>query len=187
LKRQIRRSLIPAVFVTVIGVIAGAPAAAQDYTWTLSFQGGLGGSLRDGGGSEVGFQGGIGLQFEPQANVWAHVGQLDFDTGSDVGDLIDGTITYVTVGGEYQFAEGYYDSGIFMGLGIYDLEASRKLAEDVIAAPTSDSVIGIVVGATGEFKFTPSVVLLAEVSGHILDSSDTRVLGTIHIGLGFHF
>jgi sulfur-oxidizing protein SoxZ len=43
------------------------------------------------------------------------------------------------------------------------------------------------VDATGEFKFTPSFVFLVQVSGHILDSSDVRVLGTAHAGFGIHF
>ena len=185
----IRRALRPALAAALLAAVAlaPAPARAQDYTWTLSVLGGLGGPLSDGGGTDTGYQVGFGLQFEPGANVWAHAGQLDFDTGGNVGDLTAGTIRYVNLGGEYLFNEGYYDSGIFLGLGLYDLAARRILAPDVLAPRSSDSVLGIVLGATGEFKITPSFVVLAEISGHVLDSPDIRVLGTGFAGFGFHF
>jgi hypothetical protein len=177
-----------AVLLAAALALAPAPARAQDYTWTLSVMGGLGGALESGGGgAETGFQVGFGLQFEPGANVWAHFGQLDFETGTGVGELTDGTISYFNLGGEYLFAEGYYDSGVFLGLGLYDLEGRRVLAPGVLAPSSSDSVIGLVLGATGEFKITPSFVFLAEVSGHVLDSDDLRILGTGFAGFGLHF
>ncbi len=181
---------VPGAAALLAAALFLSPAAvrAQDYTWTLSVMGGLGGALNSGGGgAETGYQVGFGLQFEPGANVWAHVGQLDFETGTGVGQLTDGTITYFNLGGEYLFAEGYYDSGIFLGLGLYDLEARRVLAPGVLAPASSDSVLGIVLGATGEFKITPSFVVLVEISGHVLDSADLRVLGTGFAGFGFHF
>lgn len=163
------------------------PVQAQDYTWTLSLLGGVGSPLREGGGAEGGYQVGFGLQFEPGANVWLHAGQLDFDTGSSVGDLTNGSITYVNIGGEYQFNENYYDSGIFIGLGAYDLESRLVLAEGVLAPTSSDTVIGLVLGATGEFKITPSFIFLVEITAHILDSPNVRVLGTALAGFGLHF
>jgi len=186
LKRRFR-SLVPAALIAAIIALAPTPVQAQDYTWTLSFMGGVGSALREGGGSDGAYQVGFGLQFEPGANVWFHAGELGFETGSSVGELTDGTITYVNVGGEYQFNENYYDSGIFIGLGAYDMESRLVLEDGVLAPASSDTVIGLVLGATGEFKITPSFVFLVEITGHILDSSALRVLGTAHAGFGFHF
>jgi hypothetical protein len=186
LKRHLG-SLIPVALVATIIALAPTPVQAQDYTWSLSLMGGIGSALREGGGSGGGYQVGFGLQFEPGANVWLHAGELDFETGSGVGDLADGTITDVNLGGEYQFNENYYDSGIFIGLGAYDLESRLVLAEGVLAPAASETVLGLVLGATGEFKITPSFVFLVEVTAHILDSSDVRVLGTAHAGFGLHF
>ncbi len=170
-----------------VALVAGNPAAAQDYTWTLSFMGGIGTALSESGAAEPGFQVGFGVQSEPQANIWLHAGQLDFETGTAPGAVTDGTITYVNVGGEYQFPESFYDSGVFLGLGFYDLESRRILAEGLLAPRDSESVLGLVIGATGEFKITPNFVFMAELVGHILDSDDMRVLGTAHAGLAFHF
>jgi len=185
--RSSSRLLVAAILVVVICTLISAPARAQDYTWTLSFMGGLGGSLSDGGSNEAAFQVGFGLQFEPEANVLVHVGQVDFDTGSLVGELADGTISYINVGGEYQFSENYYDSGVFLGLGLYEVAGRRVLTEGVLEAESTDTAIGLVIGATGEFKITPAFVFLVEISGHILDSDDIRVLGTGFVGFGFHF
>jgi hypothetical protein len=175
------------VLLAAAGALVCSPGRAQDYTWTLSLLGGVGGSLSDGGGSEAAYQVGFGLQFEPNANVWLKVGELDFATGSDVGELQQGSITYVNLGGEYQFSESYYESGLYLGLGAYDLEGRRVVAPDILLPRDGDTVVGLVLGATGEFKITPSFVFLAEISGHILDSSDLRVLGTAHFGFGLHF
>lgn len=181
------RALLMAALLVAGLLSTTVPAAAQDYTWTLSAMGGIGSAIRDGGGSETGFQLGFGLQFEPNANVWIKGGQLDLDTGSEVGKLTDGTIDYVNIGGEYQFTESYYQSGLYLGLGAYDIEARRNLPNDVLGPLRTETVVGLVVGATGEFKFTPSFVFLVEISGHILDSADVRVLGTAHVGFGIHF
>jgi hypothetical protein len=186
LKRHVR-SLIPAALLAAAGALVPTAGTAQDYTWTLSLMGGVGGSLSEGGSSEAAYQMGFGLQFEPHANVWLKAGELDFETGSGVGQLQRGSITYVNLGGEYQFSESYYESGLYLGLGAYDLEARRVVAEGVLLPPESDTIIGLVIGATGEFKITPSFVVLAEISGHVLDSSDLRVLGTAHFGFAFHF
>jgi hypothetical protein len=179
--------LIAVGLLAAVCLAAPAPAAAQDYTWTLSAMGGIGSALRDGGSSETGYQVGFGLQFEPGANVWIHAGEIGFDTGGGIGELTDGTATYVNIGGEYQFTESYYQSGLFLGLGAYDLEARKVLADGVLGPRGGETAIGLVIGATGEFKFSPRFVFLVEVSGHILDSSDVRVLGTAHAGFGLHF
>jgi len=181
--KRLSSTLIPAGLIVLIGLSLPAPAAAQDYTWTLSALGGIGSAIRDGGGSATGYQLGFGLQFEPDANVWIHAGQLGFETDF----RSDGTVSYVNVGGEYQFTESYYQSGLFLGLGVYDLESKRIFDEGVFGPVESESALGLVIGATGEFKFTPSFVFLVEITGHILDSSDVRVLGTAHAGFGIHF
>ncbi|KAA3663372.1 MAG: hypothetical protein DWQ04_10865, partial [Chloroflexi bacterium] len=72
---KFRALLVATVLVTGL-LVTAPPAAAQDYTWTLSAMGGIGSAIRDGGGSETGFQLGFGLQFEPNANVWIKGGQL---------------------------------------------------------------------------------------------------------------
>ncbi len=182
----IRGFLLVTPLVIVLALCA-ATAEAQDYTWTVSAMGGVGAALSESGGTEPGFQLGLALQFEPGSNVFLRLGQLDFETGSSVGAVTDGSATYAIVGGEYQFAESFYDSGLFLGLGAYDLESRRILPGDILAPATSDTVLGLALGATGEFKITPNFVFIAEIVGHVLDSDVMRVLGTAHAGLAFHF
>ena len=176
-------ALIPAGLVVLAGLSWSAPAAAQDHTWSLSAMGGIGSAIRDGGGTDTGYQIGFGLLFEQDAKVWLKVGELGFET-----DLVtSGTASYINIGGEYQFTESYYQSGVYLGLGVYDLESRRIFTEGVFGPVQSETALGLVIGATGEFKITPSFVFLVEISGHILDSSDVRVLGTAHAGFGIHF
>lgn len=179
--------LIPAAIVVAMALPTADRAEAQDYTWTLGIQGGIGGSLKGGGSAEASFQGGFGIQFEQQAKMWVRVGQSDFSTGSAVGDLGDGSLTYVTAGGEYQFTEAFYESGLFIGLGGYNVDGRRLLSGGVLGPSDEETVLGLALGATGEFKITPSVVVLADLTIHILDHPDLRSLGTFHVGIGFHF
>jgi hypothetical protein len=176
-----------AAFALLAALAVARPALAQDYTWTLSLLGGAGGSLDEGGSADVGGQVGAALQLERLHNVWVHVGQLGFDTGGEAGALADAEVSYVDFGGEYLFHEGYYESGLFLGLGAYQLEGT-VLGDDGAAADLlEDTVVGLVLGVSGEFKFSPSFAFLIELSGHVLDSEESRVLGMGHAGFALHF
>jgi hypothetical protein len=177
------RKLSPLLIVCV--VLAPGALAAQEATWTLSALGGLGTSIDESGSAGLGLQAGGALVVDRQTNIWLRVGRLEFDTGSGTGDLTDATSTYFNIGGEYQFFEGYYDSGLFLGLGAYDLDATR--VGPVGGEAVGDTVLGLVLGVSGEFKVTPKFALLVELAGHILDSDDAQILGTAHAGVAWHF
>ncbi len=180
-----RRLLVPLALLLALATPRGA--SAQDYTWTVSLLGGVGGSVDEGGTADFGGQLGAALQIDRLHHVWVRAGRLDFDTGSEVGSIADAEVTYVDFGGEYQFHEGYYESGLFLGLGAYQLEGTELGVGGVPRDVLDDTAIGLVVGVSGEFKFSPSFALLAEISGHVLDSDATRVLGMGHAGFALHF
>ncbi len=180
-----RRLLVPIVLLLAAGLPRGM--SAQDYTWTVSLLGGVGGSLDEGGSADLGGQVGAALQTERLHNVWVRAGHLGFDTGSDARSLDDGEVTYVDFGGEYQFHEGYYESGLFLGLGAYQLEGTELGIGGVPVDVLDETVIGLVLGASGEFKFSPSFAFLVELSGHVLDSDAAGVLGTGLAGFALHF
>ncbi|MEZ5333232.1 MAG: hypothetical protein R2991_14595 [Thermoanaerobaculia bacterium] len=158
---------------------------AQEFTWTVSALGGLGTSIDNSGSADLGLQVGGALVVDRQTNIWLRVGTLGFDTGNDQGSLRDADLTYVNIGGEYQFFEGYYDSGVFLGLGAYNLDATRLGASGSTAV--DDTVLGLVLGVSGEFKVTPKFAFLVEAAGHIIDNDDAQVIGTIHAGVAWHF
>jgi hypothetical protein len=181
----IRRLLVPIVL--LLAAALPREANAQDYTWTLSLLGGVGGSLDKGGSAGFGGQLGAALHLERTHTVWVRGGRFGFDTGADAGSLADATVTYLDLGGEYQFHEGYYESGLFLGLGAYQLEGTELGVGGVPRDVLDDTVIGLVLGASGEFKFSPSFAFLVEISGHVVDSDAVGVLGMGHAGFALHF
>ncbi|MGH9464370.1 MAG: hypothetical protein ACRD0X_01905 [Thermoanaerobaculia bacterium] len=182
---MIRRLLASILLLLAAAVPRGADA--QDYTWTVTLLGGVGGSLDEGGGADVGGQVAAALQLERLQSVWVRGGQLGFDTGGDAGSLADAEVTYLDFGGEYQFHEGYYESGLFLGLGAYRLEGTELGLGGVPRDVVDDTVLGLVLGASGEFKFSPRFAFLVEISGHVLDSDAAGVLGMGHAGFALHF
>lgn len=184
---MIRRLLLSTALLAAAGLLAPSAARAQDYTWNVSLLGGLGGSLDEGGSAELAGQLGAALQLERLQNVWVHVGQLGFDTGDDAGSLADAEVSYLNLGGEYLVHEAYYDSGLFLGLGAYRLEAVELGVGGIPVAVVDENVIGLVLGVSGEFKFSPSFAFRVEIAGHVLDSDAARVLATGQAGFALHF
>lgn len=179
-----RKLSIPLVVCAALAL--PAVVRGQEFTWTLSALGGIGAPLDESGGSaDVGLQVGGALVVDRQTNIWLRLGTIGFETGDGPGDLADGGADYFNIGGEYQFFEGYYDSGVFLGLGAYNIDGTRLSATGGV--PVDDTVLGLVLGVSGEFKVTPKFAFLVEAAGHILDSDDVQVLGTVHAGVAWHF
>lgn len=174
----------PLSLLVCASLLVPAALRAQDFTWTLSALGGIGTSIDESGSAGLGLQVGGALVVDRQTNVWLRAGTLEFDTGGDGTTLEDARATYFNIGGEYQFLEGYYDSGVFLGLGAYNLDARRVGSS---AGSLDDTVLGLVLGVSGEFRVTPNFAFLVELAGHILDSDDAQVLGTAHAGVAWHF
>ena len=99
-----------------------------------------------------------------------------------VGVSVDTTLDYATAVGEYRFTESFYESGLFLGLGVYRLDGITLLGQSV-----SEESVGLVLGISGEFVLTRSAGFVIEISGHLtnLDTIDTMVMG--HAGVAIHF
>jgi hypothetical protein len=117
LSRALRRSLwiLPLVWLS-----APALSSAQDaHTMVVTLLGGVGGSQDVEPGSGFGnpsVQLGFALVTEPQTAIGLRVGRLDLSGEERFGALTDAE----PIGrrwGEYRFHEGYYESGIYLGLG----------------------------------------------------------------------
>ena len=105
---------------------ATVPAAASDlYNFTASIFGTVGGALdvsgEDPGVDRTGFQLGFAWVTQPKAQVGVRLGQVSMD-GEQLEGLFDPELSYATIGGEYRYRENFYDSGVFLGLGLYQLE-----------------------------------------------------------------
>ena len=157
--------------------------SAADSVFSLGLMAGVGGSLDEdeAGLSNQSFQIGFSVEPEDQLLIGLRVGQLDLSDGL-VGGSVDTTIDYATAVGEYRFTESFYESGLFIGLGVYRFDGVSFLGEDL-----SEEAIGLAVGISGEFVLTRTAGLVLELSGHLtnLDTVDTLLMG--HVGVAIHF
>lgn len=178
---RVNTALLVALALVAFALPQGA--AAEDSVYSFNLWAGIGGSLDqdDAGLSNSTYQLGFSVQPEDQLLVGLRVGELDL-SGGFIGDSIDNTLTYATVVGEYRFTETFYESGLFIGLGVYSLDGVS-----FAAGSFNEESVGMVLGISGEFVLTDNVGFLLEMSGHLanLDSIDTLMMG--HAGLAIHF
>jgi len=182
LKRISRLVPIAAV---VLSTLAPATVQAQDhYTYTLSGLGGIGGSL-DADNAGLGNQSfGLGLSLlrEDRVHIGLRLVKVDFDSQEQIGSLGDVSLQYLTAGGEYRFLESFYESGLFLGLGVYELEG---LNSDGLRQ--SETSVGLVLGVTGEFEINRRLGFLLEFMGHVTNLDNSNLFATGHAGIAAHF
>lgn len=104
----------------------------------------------------------------------ARVGQLDLET-----DFGSSELSYLTLGGEYLIPTANYTSGLFLGLGFYDVTDGGGFVDD--------TALGLTMGVTGDFKLNDRFSVLVELSGHYADLDSSQFFAAGHVGLVFHF
>lgn len=177
------RLLRPALIAALL-LLPGAARAQELYTFTAGLLGGIGGSFDVEPGDDLGntgFQLNLTMVTEPRTHVGFRLGQLSLDSEDRFGSLSEAELSYVTVAGEYRFPQGYYESGLYIGLGGYRLEGSRGGRDE------QDTAVGLNLGVTGEFEVTQWLGVLVELSGHYADLDDAQFFGMGHAGLAIHF
>ena len=159
----------------LLAIRAGAStAAAAERGITLGLLGGVGGSPESEEYTSTSVQVLAGLEIANRTHVQLRAGQLDVDFAQRATDL-----TYVTLGSEYRFDADFYDSGIILGLGWYQLG-------EAIGLPEEDA-LGLYGGVTGEFTLTDRWSLLVEFTGHWADLDAAQVFLHGHVGIAVHF
>jgi hypothetical protein len=171
----------------IVCLIAAAPAVrAQDgYTMAVTLLGGVGGANDAEPGSGFGnpaYQVGFSLVTEPQTAVGVRLGRLDLSNEDRFGALSDAQIDYAQVGGEYHFHEGYYESGIYLGLGGYRLRGDRANGDQA-----SETALGGELGLLGDFSLTRNLAIRVEVSGHYVLFDDAHLFAMAQAGLAVRF
>ncbi|REK03637.1 MAG: hypothetical protein DWQ36_18995 [Acidobacteria bacterium] len=188
MKRPHQRRRLAPVTVTLCAALllalVGPASAAESHNFTASLFGTVGGPLDvsgdDPGLGQTGFQLGFAWLTQPKTQVGVRVGQVTMD-GEQLEGLFDPELLYATIGGEYRYRETYYESGVFLGLGVYSLEGIAG------GASVDDSSLGINLGVTGDFPLTRKLSFLAEVSVHSADLDYAQLFAFAHLGLAYHF
>ena len=187
-----RKKLAMTLLLAAAGVaLAAGPASAQAPSggrlledFAISFMGGIGGSVDE---DEPGYDNTtlqLGGSFSTDKNtvVGLRLGRIEFGSDERLGDLFDVQVTYVTLAGEYRFSESYYESGLFFGLGFYDIEGTR-----VFTGKESEIRLGITGGATGDFDVTERLAVVAELVGHVVPGSEAQFFATGLVGVAIRF
>lgn len=170
------------VLVTGLLVLPGASAAQPEdsgYTFALSLVlGGTSDAEPDPGFDNLGFQAMFALERSPHVFFSARAGILPMDT-DEGGGLFDADLSYITVGGEYHFPEGFYESGLIIGIGFYDLSGDTFVPDE--------SSFGFNLGVNGDFRINDRFSIIGELSGHIVDMDYTNFFITANAGVAYHF
>jgi hypothetical protein len=179
-----RRSLISqlVLFVLLLAASAAGVEAQDRYPFRVAAFAGVGGAVDDDDGNSLGngsFQLGFSWISDDSVLVGVRAGQIGFDEGPSGRQGSD--LTYATIGGEYLFNEGYYTSGIYLGLGWYALD------EDELPQFPSEDAVGLALGVTGDFRLTARFSILVELSGHYTDLDAADLLAMGHVGVAFRF
>lgn len=175
------------IFALAIFALATSPSAsAQDlHTYTVTLSGGLGGSFDvepDAGLDNESYQLGFSMYTTPRGLFTVRLGQLNFGSANGFGALRDADLTYLTMGGEYRQRRSFYDSGLYLGLGAYQLQGT-----DAAGQGQDETAVGLVFGSTADFPINRYLSVLAELSGHYADLEDAQFFGMFHVGLSIHY
>jgi hypothetical protein len=173
------------LFSALCAAVAGGPAAAQGPAFTVHGAGVIGGAFsvegEDPGIDQTGFQLGFTWDTWEDASVGVRAARVSF-SDEQLESLFDPELTYVTIAGEYQYNESFYRSGLYLGLGFYQLEGLVGLETQ------DDTSIGFVLGATGDFAMTERFSILVEISGHYVDFElGPQLYGFLTAGVAYHF
>ena len=181
-----QRILVPFLAVLCLALATPAAVAQETYTFTLGALGGLGGSIDADPGDSLAnttYQLTAGLLIEHKTHLVVRAGHLNLDDDAVFESLTDAGLDYVNIAGEYRYDHGFYESGLYFGLGGYFLDGNPLSGGD----SERDTSFGVVLGLTGDFELTRRLSFVIDIAGHWanLDTAQTFVTG--QLGLAFHF
>lgn len=168
---------------TLLGSLLAGPVRAQESVLSLGLSGGLAGSLDedDTGFSNPAYQLRFAIETAPRRNLGIRLGRMDFGD-SELRRFSDITVDYLSVAGEYMFTEPSYESGLFIGLGFYDLASTRfdGLSGD-------ESGLGVVVGALGEFGVASRWFIYGEFAFAYTNLDVAQLFADLQVGFAYRF
>ncbi len=174
-----RRAYRPVVLLLATALLllggAGTAAAQERYSYTVTLSPTIGGSFSE-GTDNTGVQAGFSWRTQPRTAVGFRLGSIGL-SGDQVGSLASPTFRYATIAGEYRFQELYYQSGVFFGLGLYQLGNGVD----------SEEGPGLTLGVSGDFPINKRLSVVVELSGHYADIDATSTYAAVHAGVAYQF
>lgn len=162
-------------------MLPAAGAAQEIHTFSVSLLAGAGGAFDEGGFGNTSYQLGFSALTDRRTSVSVRLGALDFSAG-ELETFSDASLNYLTVGGEYRATESFYESAVFLGLGAYDLDATR-----LDGAPFGDTSVGLVLGVLGDFEISRDWAFRLEGAVHYANVEELDAYLTAQAGVVYHF
>jgi hypothetical protein len=161
-----------------------APLTAQSTTlWRVGLAAGIGGTedadVSPGYDASV-LQLTLGMNGEAGTSLVARIGSMDFD-GEQINSLVDPEMRWATLGGEYRFRGRWFESGLFLALGGYQLEG------DFAGVSEDETAWGLSFGSTAEWRLSQHFSVDAELSGHWADFDQAQIFLVGLVGVSVHF
>ena len=183
-----RRSIL--TFLVALALFAGSSSSIsaqlqENYTYTVAVLGGIGGALDadiDPGLGEPSFMIHASLVTEPRTLVGVRAGRLKIEDEEGFEEFTGADLEYVNISGEYRFSQGFYDYGVYLGIGYYQLSGELRVGGD-----HDESDLGGVVGFTGDFDVTRHISIVGDFAVHYVWVDAASIYGMANIGVAFHF
>ena len=175
-----QRFVLPTILMLLaLGFFPASSAAQNQFNYSVGLLFGLGGSPDadpDTDFDNFGFEAYFSMETELRTKFVVRAGQLGLESE---GAFVDADLSYLTLSGEYDFSRGSYKSGLFLGVGAYDLSANRGVADE--------SALGLTLGTTGDIRINDRLSVIVQFTGHYVDIDFAQFFVTGHAGLAFHF
>jgi len=173
-----------ALLLLLVVMIGAGTAEAQEgpavHRYTASLLGGIGGSSDDFNNPTLQLEWSIITDRDTHFGV--RLGHIGYGSKDQVGDLLSPDLNYLTLAGEYRFQETFYQSGMFLGLGFYDLSG-----DNLVGGDDGETGIGLTFGINGEFDINRRWAVIVELAGHWVDLEATNVFANGLVGVALRF
>lgn len=179
-RRELRR---PLALLLLLVVSTATAAAGEDSLWRIGLSAGLGGtedSEPSPGYDASALQLSVAMIGQAGSQLVLRIGRIDFDD-EPLGGLEAPELRWATLGGEYRLRGRWFDSGLFLALGGYQLEGIDALGT------RDETTWGLSFGSTAEWRLSRHVSIDAELSGHWADFDEAQFFAVGLVGLSVHF
>ena len=169
---------------TLFWTALAAPLSAQQPIRSLTLSGGLAGSIDEG---DTGFSNPVvqlrfAVETSERGNLGVRLGRMEFDEVVR-GRVEDVTVDYLSVVGEYMFDEPSHQSGLYIGLGFFDMDGTRLDGRGTV----DEGSMGLVIGALGEFKVADRWFIYGEGMASYTGLDVAQIFANLQVGVGYRF
>lgn len=185
--RQTRLSILSILAFAALASFATAGAAqGNPHEYTIGILGGFTGSPDADPSTDYdnfGVEGFFSMDLDVHTRFTVRVGQSTLDTDFS-GFETD--LSYLTAAGEYQFSDLFYQSSIFIGLGVYKADDALSIVDGGLVLD-DENALGLTIGTAGDFRINNRLSVIVELSGHYADFDYAQFFVMGHAGFAVHF